>query len=172
MHPILLKLGPITITSYGALLALAFLSAVGLARHVTRRSLTTSVPLQDAALVDWAGWSVAGGLLGGRFLYILLNWELYARQPLEMLAVWHGGLVWYGGFLGGLLATGWYLKAHGYGVLRGLDQVIPFVALGHAVGRVGCFLNGCCSGKPTWAWCGVWMPGSAQPVMPTQVLES
>jgi len=114
--------------------------------------------MDEAALVDWAVWTVIGGLLGGRLFYVLLNWPVYAGSPLEILALWHGGLVWYGGFLGGLLATWWYLRRRGIGFLQGVDQVSPFVALGHAVGRIGCFANGCCSGILR--------------VIPTQLLES
>ena len=172
MHPILFKLGPVTVYSYGAALAVAFLLAVGLASHVTERALQGRVPMREGALLDWGCWTMLGGILGGRVLYVLLNWEAYRSQPQETLALWHGGLVWYGGFVGGLLGQALYFKTHGYPFLRSTDQVIPFVALGHAVGRIGCFANGCCYGKPTDAWFGVAFPGHAHRVIPTQLLES
>lgn len=171
MHPELLRIGVLSIPSYGVALALAFLLAIGLARQTTH-SLHTLVPMDDAALIDWAMWTMVGGLIGGRLLYVLLNWEVYTQRPQEILALWHGGLVWYGGLLGGLLATVLYLRRRGEGVWRGIDQVVPFVALGHAVGRIGCFANGCCYGKPTSAWFGVQFPGFPQPVVPTQLFES
>ena len=158
MYPRLAQLGPVTISTYGVLVALAFLLAVWLARRAARRMPRELAPMDEAALVDWAVWAVLGGLLGGRLFYVLLNWPVYAGSPLEMLALWHGGLVWYGGFLGGLLATWRYLRRRGIGFLQGADQVIPFVALGHAVGRIGCFANGCCFG--------------ILQVIPTQLLES
>jgi len=172
MHPILLKVGSFTIHSYGVALAIAFLLVVWLARHATARSLQGLVPMTEHALTDWAVWTVVGGIIGGRLFYVLLNWEFYAAQPQEIFALWHGGLVWYGGFLGGMLATRLYLKTHGYPFLRGADQVIPFVAVGHAVGRIGCFANGCCYGIPTTAWFGVQFPDHPHPVVPTQLLES
>ncbi len=172
MHPILLHLGPITLYSYGAAMAAAFLIAVGLASHVTQRSLRGLVPLPPAALMDWGCWTMAGGVIGGRVVYVALNWEVYRAQPLEIIALWHGGLVWYGGFLGGWLAQGWYVLAHRYPFWSSTDQVIPFIALGHAIGRIGCFANGCCYGKPTAGWFGVQFPGQAERVVPIQLVES
>ena len=172
MHPYLAHVGPIVISSYGVAAALAFLLTVTLARRATAGSLRGLVPLDDAALVDWAVWAVLGGLLGGRLLYVLMNWPAYADQPLEIIALWHGGLIWYGGFAGGVLGTLWFFRLRRCPSLRGLDQVVPFVAAGHAVGRIGCFLNGCCYGKPASSWIGVRMPGLPSPVVPTQLLES
>jgi phosphatidylglycerol:prolipoprotein diacylglycerol transferase len=100
-------------------------------------------------------------VLGARLFFVVQHWEVFIREPLEIPAIWHGGLVWYGGFLGGLVSMAVYLRLHAIPVLRGIDQIIPFVPLGHALGRVGCFLNGCCFGKPI-----------GQTQVPTQLLES
>jgi len=172
MHPILVRIGPVSISSYGVILAVAFLLAVWLAAHATTRSLKDLVPMMETELFDWGCWTMLGGVLGGRALYVLLNWEVYVQHPQEVLALWHGGLVWYGGFVGGLLAHGLFLARHSHSVLRGTDQVIPFVTLGHAVGRIGCFANGCCMGKPTFGWFGVVFPGHDHPLVPVQLIES
>ena len=172
MHPILVKWGPITIYSYGLAMAVAFLTVIGLARRAAARDLAGHVPMQPDALIDWACWTIIGGMLGGRLLYLILNWHVYAAEPLEIVAVWHGGLIWYGGFAGGLLAQGLYFRRRGIAFLRGTDQVIPFATLGHAIGRLGCFTNGCCFGVPTSAWWGVQFPGQASRVVPTQLLEA
>ena len=172
MHPILFRIGPLAVSSYGVSLALAFLLVVGLIRHATTHALRGSVPLTETAVMDWAVWAVAGGIIGGRLLYVMLNWELYRIQPSEIVALWHGGLIWYGGLLGGILATAIYFRIHRYAFLRGMDQVTPAIPLGHAIGRIGCFLNGCCYGKPTAAWFGVQFPGHPGPVVPTQLIES
>ena len=172
MHPILFKLGPLTLYTYGAAMAAGFLVSIALAAHVTKRQLRGSVPLPDTALVDWGCWTMLGGILGGRLLYVLLNWEVYRAHPLEILALWHGGLVWYGGLVGGLLAHAGYVRAHHYPFLSATDQLIPFIALGHAIGRLGCFANGCCYGRPTTAWFGVVFPGDVLAVVPTQLFES
>jgi phosphatidylglycerol:prolipoprotein diacylglycerol transferase len=172
MFPIIFNMGPLTIHTYGVALAVAFLVVVKLARHAAERLPRNVAPLRGTALVDWAVWTALGGILGGRLLYVVLNWDVYAVRPWEIIALWHGGLVWYGGLLGGLLATGLYLKSRGHEFLQGVDQVIPFIAFGHAIGRIGCFTNGCCLGVPTAAWFGVSFPGQPQPVVPTQLLES
>ena len=172
MFPILLRIGPLTITSYGVTLASACLLVGWLAQRAADQAPREMFALHDAELFDWIGWAMMGGIVGGRILYVLLNWEWYAPSPWSVLALWEGGLVWYGGFFGGLLASLWYFSKRGCGWRRPLDQVIPFGALGHAIGRLGCFFNGCCLGHPTDAWFGVYFPGHAERVIPTQLLES
>jgi len=171
MWPELCRLGPVTLHTYGAVMALAFVLVVGLARHAARAP-HAGLPLDAAAVTDWAVWAMGGGILGGRLLYVLLNPRPYLEHPLEVFALWHGGLIWYGGLAGGAAATWWWVRRRRCGFLRAADQLVPFIALGHAVGRLGCFANGCCSGLPTTAWWGVTFPGSTQPVVPTQLLES
>lgn len=171
MWPELCRIGPFTLHTYGALMAMAFLLAVGLAQHATRdpRQLRA---LDDAAIMDWAVWAMIGGILGGRLLYVASNLRVYLADPIEVFALWHGGLIWYGGLAGGIAATAWWLREHRKAFPPAADQLIPFVALGHAVGRIGCFANGCCDGAPTVAWWGITFPGSTQPVVPVQLLES
>ena len=172
MHPILFQFGPFTIYSYGAMLVVAFLAATGLAGRAARRMPQGLVAISADQLVDFSCWSLAGGILGARLLYVLLQWDAFRRDPWEMPAIWHGGLVWYGGFLGGLLAAWLFVRAKRLAFLRVMDQFIPFLALGHALGRLGCFLNGCCFGKPTDAWCGVLFPDRGGRVYPTQLFEA
>ena len=172
MHPILLKLGPLTIYSYGVMLVIAFLTSAWLAQRATLRLPPAYRAIPPEQILDAFSAMLLGGILGGRLLYILLYWDMFRREPMEMLAIWHGGLVWYGGFLGGGLAGVLSLRAKRLDVLAAADQLAPFLALGHAIGRVGCFLNGCCYGKPTTSWGGVTFPSSATPVIPTQVIEA
>ena len=172
MHPILLKLGPLTLYAYGAMLVVAFLAATGLASQAARRSPPALIAISADQLVDFACCTLLGGIIGARLLYVLLQGDAFLREPWEIPAIWHGGLVWYGGFLGATLAGWFYARAKKLAFLRVMDQVIPFLALGHAIGRIGCFLNGCCFGKPTDAWCGVVFPGQGARVYPTQLFES
>ena len=171
MWPELCRVGPFTLHTYGVIMAAAFVVAVGLARAAAHDPRTLPA-LNEAAVLDWAVWAMFGGIIGGRLLYVLLNPTPYKVNPLEIVALWHGGLIWYGGLAGGVFATWWWLARRRVGFLRGADQLIPFVALGHAIGRIGCFANGCCGGVPTDGWWGVTFPGSVQPVVPTQLLES
>lgn len=170
MHPILLKLGPVTLYSYGVTLVVAFLLTTWLAARAARG--LPSRALAPGQVVDVTCWALLGGLLGGRLFYVLLQWDVFRRTPGEILALWRGGLVWYGGFLGGVLAVWLYARAIRARVLHALDQLVPFVAFGHAVGRVGCFFNGCCYGLPVSGCCGVVFAGHSTPVVPTQLIES
>jgi phosphatidylglycerol:prolipoprotein diacylglycerol transferase len=172
MHPILFPIGPFTVYTYGVMLVIAFTVATWLAARAARRLPPTQVAINAQQLVDFASVSLLGGIIGGRLVYVLLHWDAFLQSPQDIVAIWHGGLVWYGGFLGGVLAGWCYVRATRLHFFSVMDQVIPFVALGHAIGRVGCFLNGCCYGKVTEAWCGVVFPGQPLPVLPTQLIEA
>ncbi|MBI2885179.1 MAG: prolipoprotein diacylglyceryl transferase [Candidatus Omnitrophica bacterium] len=172
MYPYICEIGPWRVPSYGVAMAAAFLIGVWWAARLVRRlPAGPGVPSADET-VDCLSWGMFGGVLGGRVLYILLNWEVYRAAPWEWVAVWHGGLVWYGGFIGGVLSLWLCLRRHRRSLLAMLDRIAPVIALGHAIGRLGCFANGCCYGKPTAAWWGVQFPGLPAPVIPTQLLES
>ncbi|MBI4340853.1 MAG: prolipoprotein diacylglyceryl transferase [Candidatus Omnitrophica bacterium] len=172
MHPILFTIGPVTLYTYGAMMVAAFLLAIWLAGHAARRLPKELVAITDEQLVDLACYALLGGIIGGRLLYVALSWRQFLASPLEIFALWHGGLVWYGGLFGGLAAGWWYVRLKRLPWLRVADQCIPFVALGHAVGRLGCFFNGCCYGKPSTLWCAVQFPGHDHPVLPTQLFEA
>ncbi len=172
MHPIFFQLGPVTVYSYGVMLVVGFLTTTWLASRASRRLPPPLRAITDEQVVDFTCLSLMGGILGARLLYVILQWEFFAKSPWEIPALWHGGLVWYGGFLGGL-GSGWlYVRAKRLVFLRVMDQFIPYLALGHAIGRLGCFLNGCCYGRPTTAWCGVLFPGQETKVLPTQLFEA
>ena len=172
MHPILFTLGPVTLYTYGVMLVVAFLTSTWLAVRAARRLPPQLIAVTPEQLVDFACLVLLGGIVGGRLLYVILSWEFFRRAPQEIPAIWHGGLVWYGGFLGGVFAGWLYIRSKRLVFLRVLDQFIPFLALGHALGRLGCFLNGCCYGKPTDAWCGVTFVGQSERVLPTQLFEA
>lgn len=173
MCRILLQFGPVTIYSYGAMMVVAFVTATWLAGRAARPASSAeptgganqlAAParvLSPAQVVDLFCLAMLGGVVGARLFFVVQHWEVFVAEPLEIPAIWHGGLVWYGGFLGGLLSIVAYLQLHAMPVLRGIDQIIPFVPLGHGIGRIGCFLNGCCYGKPI-----------GQMQVPTQLLES
>ncbi len=166
MHPILLKFGPITLYSYGLMVALGFLSAVGLALRQALR-----IGLDPDRLQKWCVLVFLGGLVGARAAYVLLYWELFRSNPVEIFRFDHGGLVFYGGLGAGLLA--------GFGGFRWLqlpvwvtiDLMTPPLVLAHAIGRIGCFLNGCCYGKPTELPWGVRFPSDELTRHPTQLYE-
>jgi phosphatidylglycerol:prolipoprotein diacylglycerol transferase len=171
MHPVLFTIGPFTLHSYGLMMVAAFVLATALAVRAARKLPRELAAIASDQLIDFTCLALLGGIVGGRASYVVQEWAHFARNPLEMSAIWEGGLIWYGGFLGGLLAGWLYVRAKRLDFLRVTDQFVPFLALGHAVGRLGCFLNGCCYGRPTTAWCGVVFPGRQEAVVPTQLIE-
>ncbi len=106
MHPILCKVGPVTVYTYGAILVAAFLTATWLSRRAARELPPAQRAISSDELVDFTCWALLGGLIGGRLWYIAANWDFFVGAPVELVALWHGGLVWYGGLFGGL-AAGW-----------------------------------------------------------------
>jgi phosphatidylglycerol:prolipoprotein diacylglycerol transferase len=137
--------------SYGLLIAAAFLVGIWLAQREARRR-----GQEPERIADLAFWILVAALVGSRVYYIFVNWDDYfgaralvatpfGRIP-RLLALWEGGLVFYGGFIGAALTAWWYMRRHGMGFLAHADTLIPSVAFGHFLGRLGCFAAGCCWG--------------------------
>ncbi len=167
MYPVLFKIGPVSVYSYGAMLALAFLVVAFLAR---RRAFTLG--MDGDAILDLCIWLIVSGFLGGRLLFILLNLDYYRENPLDTLKLWQGGLVWYGGLIAAVAVAIIFLSAKRMPILKTGDLMMPYVALGQSIGRIGCFLNGCCYGKATALPIGVTFSAAQGPVHPTQLYES
>jgi len=149
MHPILFRLGPLTVHTYGILLAAAYLAGMAVVSAEARR-----VGAERERVMDWMFWGIIGALAGARLLYVAINASYYLHHPGEIVAVWNGGLVFYGGVGGGLVASLLYLLPRHLPAWQYADLVAPAVALGQGIGRWGCFAAGCCYGKPTdlpWA---------------------
>jgi len=141
MHPVLLKFGPLTVYSYGVMVAVGF----GLATALIYRNAAKS-NLDKNEMLDLLIIILIAGVIGARLFYVLLNLGYYASRPLEIPNLSMGGLVWFGGFLAALAAAVLYLKRTGLDFWTVADFVAPYLAIGQAVGRIGCFLNGCCYG--------------------------
>ena len=167
MHPLLLKCGFISIYSYGAMIVMAFFVATYLAQRAAKRSGVSADIITNSALLV-----LFSGIVGARILYVLLDLEFYAQNPIEIFMLPHGGLAFYGGAIAAIAAELIYLKLKKLSVYEIGDLIIPYVALGQAIGRLGCFLNGCCYGKPTDSFFGVTFPGEAHAVYPTQIFSS
>lgn len=142
MHPTLFTLGPFTIHSWGAFLAIGFIVALIFLRARAKREA-----LNPDLVSDLAFWVLLGGLLGARIFYILTSLTYFLEHPLEIFMVQRGGLVFYGGFISGALAGIAFVHLKKLSLFKMLDLFAPYVALAQAFGRIGCFLNGCCFGK-------------------------
>src|SRR5215470_2346360 len=97
------------------------------------------------------------GIIGAKVLYIIVDWNTYMAHPSEIfsLATLQAGGVFSGGLIGALAAAVWYIRRHKMPALATCDAFAPGLAIGHAIGRVGCFAAGCCWGKPTTHFWGV-----------------
>jgi len=155
MHPVLFKTDffgvlsePLSLHTYGLMIALGFLAAM----HLTRREAEREG--EDGELiVDLSFYVLLFGLLGGRLLFIITKAGYYAQQPLEIFKIWRGGLVWYGGFIVAVAFLVWFCRKHQLSLFKICDIIIPNMAFAHAVGRLGCLAAGCCFGSPTdHAW--------------------
>lgn len=133
----------ITIKSYGLLLGAGFLCALALARWRCRRCGKNPDVISSVAMV-----ALVAGLIGARAMHVIHNFSDFRSNPLEILAIWSGGLEFLGGVILGVLAVVFYLKKKKQPILAFLDMLAPAMMLGLALGRIGCFLNGCCFGSP------------------------
>jgi len=168
MKPILFSLGPLQIHSYGVLIASGLLIS---AYFLTRRAHQDGFPSPPERVLDLILITVVGGFLGARIYYVIQNFEWYALNPVKVFAIWEGGLIFYGGVIGSLLALFLFMKFKKIPLLKGLDFLIPYVALTHAFGRMGCFFNGCCYGRESHLPWAIQFPHFDYPVHPTQLYE-
>ncbi|MBW1677106.1 MAG: prolipoprotein diacylglyceryl transferase [Deltaproteobacteria bacterium] len=142
MYPVLFRIGPFTLHTYGVFIAMAFLSAIALALREARRED------EDAnKILDLCFYMLVAAIVGSRTLYVLINWSTFRHDPFEIVRIWQGGLVFYGGFIGALLTALWYMRRKGLPLLKTADIMAPSIAFGLFVGRIGCFFAGCCYGK-------------------------
>ncbi|MBI4845947.1 MAG: prolipoprotein diacylglyceryl transferase [Candidatus Omnitrophica bacterium] len=142
MYPVLFNFGPITIYSYGVMAAIGILSASCLIwRHAQRQGLPAE------RVIDLIFWMVVFGLLGARLLYVILNPEVYIKNPVEIIMFNKGGLSFHGGFFLGIVTAILFIKKNKLPLLKTLDILAVYAPLAHAFGRIGCFFNGCCYGK-------------------------
>ena len=149
IHPILFKIGPLTVHTYGALYALGILAAIILSDYLFKRDGGKAGVITDIAFPV-----VIGVLIGARGLFIFVEREYYFRHPAEIPMIWNGGLVFYGGLIGGILAFIIMTRLKKIELWRLADTVAPGIALGHGIGRIGCLFAGSCYGRPTdvpWA---------------------
>ena len=166
MHPIICKFGPFIVYSYGLLLVVAFATAVLLLiREAKAKGLNPELISNLSFII------LISGILGARILYVILNLDYFFNHPFEMVMLSRGGLVWFGGLILGSSSVIAYLRYKGQDIYKIFDLVIPYVVLAHGIGRVGCFLNGCCFGKENLQF-GLYFPVFGATLIPTQLYSS
>lgn len=165
MGPVLFKFGILTIYTYGVFVALAFfVVSVLLTREARRANIDENMVYNLCLLL------LVSGIAGARVFYVVLNGREFSAHPLEILMLNHGGLVWFGGLFGAAAAFVVFVRHKRASLVNTLDLFAPYVALGQAIGRIGCFFNGCCYGKPC-SW-GIYFPIHGEKLFPSQIVDA
>ena len=170
LNPVLLQLGPVQIRWYGVMWALGFLLTYWYVRKSAREKL---IKLTDDD-VDWLMVALTiGTLLGARiFAVFVWEWDYYALYPGEILKIWHGGLSFHGGLIGGLIAAWWFARRRKVSLLNLVDVCIIPIALAQTFGRIGNFINGELWGRVTSVPWAVKFPGAVGYRHPSQLYEA
>jgi phosphatidylglycerol:prolipoprotein diacylglycerol transferase len=132
-----------------------------------KRAEKYSIP--KSALLDLSLYLLLAGIIGGRFVYVLLNLRDYLQEPIRIIAIWEGGLSFYGSLGAGVLTAIAFARRRNINFWHLADLLTPSLALGYAFGRIGCFLNGCCYGALTNLPIGVKFPSDNLPRHPVQL---
>ena len=150
-------LGTITITSFGVMMALSFLTGFWIVRLELLRK-----GMDEELAGDVLMGAIVGGIVGAKVYYVLLNWPQTVQDPFGMLFS-RAGLVWYGGFIGGAIGVSLAIHRRKAPIPVLADVCAPALALAYAVGRMGCFLVGDDYGRPTDSWVGIAFPNGSPP---------
>ena len=178
MLPHLIEIGSFYIPSYGLLVATAFLAGVWLAGRLARQS-----GLNHESVINLAVYGALAGVAGAKLLMVIVDFRSYLEHPGDLfsLATLQAAGIFYGGLLGAILVAWFYMRARKLPVWRTMDAFAPAIALGHGIGRLGCFAAGCCWGAETRLPWGVTFhsPEAARfgtplgvPLHPAQLYES
>jgi phosphatidylglycerol:prolipoprotein diacylglycerol transferase len=172
---ILFHIGDFPIRSYGVVIALAILLAMGVAYNLAKGTM------YQKHLTDIVFYIVIGGIIGARFWEVFFfEFGYYSKHPVEILMIWNGGLSIQGSIIGGILGVILYTRRKKVSFWEFADILAPALVLGQAIGRVACFLNGDAFGSPTGSNFGLIYPKGTiayetygnQPLWPAEVMEA
>lgn len=171
IDPVAIAIGPLAVRWYGLMYLIGFGAAFLLARRRIKQGKSGNIT--TAVFDDLFFFSVLGVVLGGRLGYVLFYKPgYYLSHPLEILAVWQGGMAFHGGFLGVLLAMAYIARKHRIGWFAIMDFIAPLVPPALAAGRIGNFINGELWGRTTdVAWGMVFRGAGALPRHPSQLYQ-
>lgn len=158
MHPDIAQWGFVHIRSYGLMLATAFLIGTWLGLREARR-----LGLDEDKVVNVVLIVLIASVLGARALYVMEHVQEFRREWGTVIALWQGGLTLYGGIVAGTAAGLMAARHFGLPMWSVADALTPSIAIGAGIGRIGCFLNGCCYGRPTTLPWGVVFPPDSYP---------
>jgi phosphatidylglycerol:prolipoprotein diacylglycerol transferase len=177
MYPRLFEAGPITVYTYGVLLAAAYLLGLQLARVRARAR-----GLDANRVLDLGIYIIIAALIGAKLLLLVTDFRTFSSNPRELLTLARSGGVFYGGLILAVVVALVYIRKIGLPLWTTCDVFAPGIAVGHVVGRFGCLFAGCCYGKPTTLPWGITFtdPFAAAnvgtplgvPLHPTQIYEA
>jgi phosphatidylglycerol---prolipoprotein diacylglyceryl transferase len=177
MYPTILRIGNFHIYSYGVLLFISFLLGTKLVEMRAKKFGVESSKITDLALLI-----LIMVVVGARMLYVIFHWSEFNQHLISIIDFWHGGLgglMFFGGFVLALVVGVIYIRKEKMPIYKMLDAVAPAIVLGEGLTRIGCFLNGCCFGKPTHSFLGCLFPRYSPagsifhvPIQPTQLYSS
>lgn len=174
--PIAIAIGPFAIRWYGIMYLIAFVLFIILGRIRIRQAHIASAGWTAANLEDMLTYGVLGVIIGGRLGEVLFyHPEYYFQHPQDILAVWHGGMSFHGGFLGVMAAMGIWAKRHGRRLMEVMDLIAPLVPLGYAAGRIGNFINAELPGRVADAslpWAMMWPNVDTLPRHPSPIYQA
>ena len=153
MYPVIYDLGPLAINSYGLMLGIAFIVGIYLSTKLAEKNDIKPDHLLNLGIII-----IISAVIGARIFFILENISSFTNNPTQIVKFWSGGFVFYGGFIVSILVSYLYCRKNNISFLQIADAMSPGVALGLAIARIGCFLGGCCFGKPTNCFLGVSFP--------------
>ena len=142
MLPVLIKIGPVTIHTYGFMMALGVAFGLWFLFVQAKKQ-----GLEANKIVDLAFYTILISLVGAKLVLFVSNFSYYSKYPGELLSLARSGGVFQGGLAAGFLFALWYLYKHKIPTWKTADLIGPALALGHAFGRLGCFSAGCCYGR-------------------------
>ncbi|UCD15266.1 MAG: prolipoprotein diacylglyceryl transferase [Candidatus Omnitrophota bacterium] len=172
MYPVLIKLGPVTIYTYGIFVFLGLLLGYFVSLREAKR-----LGIDCTKFTDIIFWTAVIALIGARIFYVIMEYKWFIQRPLEIILS-RSGFVFYGGVIFGFIPLYFLTKKYKIDSLKMLDSLGLGLPLGHSLGRLGCFFYGCCYGKPTDSVWGVLFPLNspagmlAEKVIPTQLISS
>ena len=149
MHPILFEIGGFPVYTYGVLLAAAYLLGLQFALVRARARALDANKVMDLGI-----WIIISALIGAKLLLLIVDFDSFRQNPRELLTLLRSGGVFYGGLIAAVAVAFWYLRRYRLPVWTVCDAFAPGIALGHVIGRMGCFFAGCCFGRATsvpWA---------------------
>lgn len=163
-------IGKLTVHGYGLMIAIGILCCVSMAYYRAPKK-----GLNADAIMDIAVYGLIAGFIGAKLLFIIVEFRDFLQHPLQLLG--SSGFVVYGGIIAGVIAAIIYCKKKRYHFMDYFDLAAPSIAMAQGFGRIGCFLAGCCYGRPTESFLGVVFPENSMApsgikLLPTQLFSS